>query len=670
MGRASVRAAWAMVCLVAAAPRPAAAAELPERPGLALRSALVLRSEGRATDAVERLEAIERRWPLIGDHAARLAVEIRAQQGDPAATFAAATAFAARHPDSPAGVHVARLRGDAASALGRSAEARSAWRTALEGTDAPDARGELWLSLARAAEATGDLAAARSEYLSAWNAVPTSPVAAEAERALAALEAARKLPARDALDWSTRGEALAAAGLHSDAVAAYDRALGLGPPAALGSALYRGRAQALFSARRYPEAGDAFEALGGDAEARFWHARCTARSGDLLGAISAFESLAVDGSPYAARARMLAASLLADETATEERAAAHYADVAEHADDPALRRDAAWRLGWLRYRQGRNAEAAEAFAALRALESDPIAGLRARYFELRARERTAALVERFAASYGALAREAPLSYYGWRASLRAGAEPLARALPSTPLPVAALPAEPVARIEILIEAGLSAEADLELEALAPSARGDAERIALAELAYAAGNARRATALVGEGRAWELAQGPIPGREQLWRLAWPRAFEADVVAAASADGVPPELVWALMREESGFAPDALSAVGARGLLQLMPETAVRMARELGLAEPHVDALYDPALNVRFGTHLLGGLLREFSGRLPVAIGAYNAGSAAVARWVAEGGALAEDEWVEAIPYDETRAYVRRVLRSLHAYQVLY
>ena len=144
----------------------------------------------------------------------------------------------------------------------------------------------------------------------------------------------------------------------------------------------------------------------------------------------------------------------------------------------------------------------------------------------------------------------------------------------------------------------------------------------------------------------------------------------MLPAAGAEGVPPELVFAIMREESGFRPRALSPVGARGLLQLMPDTGARLAQELGMEPPAVDAFYEPSLNVRLGARLLGGLLRDFEGRLPAAIGGYNAGAAVVRRWLASRPGLADDEWVEAIPYDETRAYVRRVLRSLHAYQVLY
>ena len=125
----------------------------------------------------------------------------------------------------------------------------------------------------------------------------------------------------------------------------------------------------------------------------------------------------------------------------------------------------------------------------------------------------------------------------------------------------------------------------------------------------------------------------------------------------------------MREESGYRPSALSVAGARGLLQLMPETAVRLAREAGLPEPSPDALFDPQVNLALGSRYLAQLLDRFGGRASAAIASYNAGPQAVARWL-EGSALADDEWVESIPYDQTRAYVKRVLRSLQAYRVLY
>jgi soluble lytic murein transglycosylase len=642
---------------------------VPERAGAALRAGLEAERAG-AAEAVARFDEVERRWPWIGDHAARLAILARAAAGDAEGALAGAQRFARRYPDSPLRGRVARLRGDAAAALGRSAEAREAWREALAASADPQVRGELALALARAAEAAGEREAARADYLAAWRSAPGSPEAADAASRLDALEAAG-LPARSALEWGERGDALLEAGLHAEAVLAYDRALALAPDPELGPALARQRAFALFRARRYPEAARAFEALGSGPEARFWRARAVARGGDPEAAIPAFEALGAESSPRAAEALLLAASLLQDDPARRQRAAAHYAAVAARGADLAQRLDARWRLAWLRYRDGRLAEAAAELSRLAAADPDPIGALRARYFELRARERAAGGEGALDARFAGLGREFPLSYYGWRASLRApgaAAPPAAQDAPPAlpPLGAPALPGPAEARIVALIEAGLGEEADAEIAPLAADAASDADRVRLAELAVAAGSPRRARDLVGEGRAEELARGPVPGREALWHLAWPRAFEGEVEAAAAARGVPPELVYAIMREESGFQPRALSPVGARGLLQLMPETAGR----LGEAPPAADALYEPALNVRLGTRLLGDLMATFRGRLSAAAAGYNAGAAPVGRWIAQAPDLADDEWVEAIPYDETRGYVRRVLRSLHAYRVLY
>jgi soluble lytic murein transglycosylase len=104
------------------------------------------------------------------------------------------------------------------------------------------------------------------------------------------------------------------------------------------------------------------------------------------------------------------------------------------------------------------------------------------------------------------------------------------------------------------------------------------------------------------------------------------------------------------------------------MQLMPDTGERLARELGLADYDAARLVDPALNVRLGSLYLDQLARRF-GTLAAAVASYNAGPDAVASWLGADGA-ADDEWVEDIPYDQTRAYVKRVLRSVHVYRTLY
>ena len=155
----------------------------------------------------------------------------------------------------------------------------------------------------------------------------------------------------------------------------------------------------------------------------------------------------------------------------------------------------------------------------------------------------------------------------------------------------------------------------------------------------------------------------------WLLAYPRPFEPEVRAAAAEGGVPKDLLWALVREESGFNPEIESWANAIGLAQLLLRTARGVAK--GLPGVQVDArtLRDPALNLRLGARYLGGLHGRFSHHA-LAVAGYNAGGAAVARWRKRFGGLSADELVEAIPYEQTRNYTKRVLMAWGRYHFLY
>jgi soluble lytic murein transglycosylase len=174
----------------------------------------------------------------------------------------------------------------------------------------------------------------------------------------------------------------------------------------------------------------------------------------------------------------------------------------------------------------------------------------------------------------------------------------------------------------------------------------------------------------EQDAGALVQRPTPGAEARWWLAWPTAYDRNVGRAARAHGVERALVYAIMREESGYQPDALSVVGARGLTQIMPDTGRRLASDLGAAAFDPAELFVPERNLELGAFYLSRLLARFDGRMSAAIASYNAGPEAVARWLAADPTREDDEWVESIPYDQTRAYVKRVLRSVAVYQALY
>jgi soluble lytic murein transglycosylase len=155
----------------------------------------------------------------------------------------------------------------------------------------------------------------------------------------------------------------------------------------------------------------------------------------------------------------------------------------------------------------------------------------------------------------------------------------------------------------------------------------------------------------------------------WQVAFPRAYEPLVEKASSEYAIPSPLTWAIMREESAFRPDARSHSNALGLMQLLLGTAKRVAKGTDL--PHdEDALKRPEVSIPLGAKLLGTLRRTYVTNPELAIAAYNGGSGSVRAWLKARGTQDFDLWVEEIPFDETRGYVKRVLRSEVAYAFLY
>ena len=125
----------------------------------------------------------------------------------------------------------------------------------------------------------------------------------------------------------------------------------------------------------------------------------------------------------------------------------------------------------------------------------------------------------------------------------------------------------------------------------------------------------------------------------------------------------------MRQESGFRPDVVSPASAVGLLQLVPSTATRIAKELGI-EDEPELLRLPSYNVELGAFYLHKVLGTFGGQVALAAAAYNAGPRAVSRWLETGEDLPLDVWVARIPFAETRTYVARVVGNLARYAYLH
>ncbi len=156
---------------------------------------------------------------------------------------------------------------------------------------------------------------------------------------------------------------------------------------------------------------------------------------------------------------------------------------------------------------------------------------------------------------------------------------------------------------------------------------------------------------------------------LRRRICPTHFRGIVEGECRRWGVPPDVFYSLMRQESLFEPEAVSWVGARGLSQIMPSTGRWLARKLGYRGYSTERLLDPAVNVMFGTYYLSGLIEDYEGDVLRALAAYNGGPESVKRWWNYSGSGDSDVFVEDIGYPETADYVRRVYRYAAVYREL-
>jgi soluble lytic murein transglycosylase len=265
--------------------------------------------------------------------------------------------------------------------------------------------------------------------------------------------------------------------------------------------------------------------------------------------------------------------------------------------------------------------------------------------------------------WAALAQEDSIGYYGLRARGAARLPPLLIAVPpETATPSAVIGG--LAAIDTLVLAGLDSEAQAEVRHVLghPSAELDAL------LSWSEGLAARGWGPAAVRLAW-LAALRSPNDPRVLRAIFPWPNRAAVEAEAREFAIDPLLLVAIVRQESVFDPQALSPAGARGLAQLLPGTAAFTARGLDVSFD-TEWITVPDLNLHLGAAHFAELLRRFGGRVEAAVAAYNAGSLPVVRWLGRPGAEDPDRFIELIPYQETRGYVRSVLRNQTLYGAMY
>jgi soluble lytic murein transglycosylase len=233
--------------------------------------------------------------------------------------------------------------------------------------------------------------------------------------------------------------------------------------------------------------------------------------------------------------------------------------------------------------------------------------------------------------------------------------------------------ELILRADELIAAGLGTDAGDEL---ARNERGFLKRndraaafAMLLDRYRKAGNFNRPWMLAVSYSGGALDGPPEDDAKRWWENAYPRAYHDLVEKHRHLGKNPDGFLNAIMRKESGFDPHVLSYADAQGLLQMIPATTIRVAKELGLPyDP--GKLYEPEYNVMTASWYIGRLLQKFKGQVPLGAGSFNSGPRPVMRWLDQYGDREMDELVELVPYTQTREYMKKVTENYARYRYLY
>ena len=610
--------------------------------------------------------------------------------GDGQGALVALRRASALDPAGPAGLRAASLEADALLAAGHLREAsESAARLLLSGgkLSSEQRAGLTYVrahALAQLAVLPDAVGTAKRDAASAaralWLKFPDHPGADQARLDEAALA---KLPAPTGRELLQRANKLMLAGLPAAAVEASREALpGLEEDdLAEGNLLF---ARALGAAGLRAQAAPALTIAWKQgtphiaAPAGLLLARDRSRRGRTREAIALLDDLArrYPRSPEAPEAQLVAAKL-AEELGSAAEAKSRLTKLATKGIGPRAV-DARWALAWMAYKAG-DKQAAARFEQYAAKAVDPVEKARGLYWAARAGPK-----KRRAGLYDKVAALDPLGYYGLLALKAAGHA--SAALPAFPPRAAGLGQEGVPAVAAggplkndddegeaprlrlsseLATLGLCAESSAELEVYVQSVHRDSAGL-LRALPLFERCHRFDRAVVLSQAAVGVASGSE--RRALLGHSYPAAYPELVETSARRTKLDPYLLLAVARRESLFRTDAHSAAGAVGLVQLLPKTAARISAVLGRPPPEPEALADPKAALDLGAWYFSALLGAF-GDPAVAAAAYNAGPQMVRKWVEGAKGQPLDEWVEEIPFRETRHYVRYVMGGWSAYRVL-
>jgi len=621
----------------------------------------------RYDEAIRYLSDAERSYPLLSDSAAALKADALFGKKQYREAAAAATNAARLSPTPAVSRRMEKLAADALFESGDLKGALNAYRQFTTrhalGKDSVDALYQTALCM----ETVGDTNAAIQIYKTIYLQNPASP---QSSKAFDHLKALGKKGTKDATTFTAeeqfrRGQLLLANNQPNAAAWTFSGISRDNLPEEFSARIELKSGQAAIKQRHYTLAEPFLKrAVNTTApavrdEARLMLARLEERQGASDKALARLLVLASEKGTLADDA-LLEAGLINKHNGRFSDAAQILQRLIKDFPASPLVSRAGWELAWAHY-QAANFIAAE--ESLRRLAKDTTYRERALYWHARTLERQnkSADAER---SFKQLTTEFPYGFYAsWyrlRTNKAAGWAAIPAGLPEPQFP------EGSQRIQALASLGLMEEARTELAAFKSKATDKDAVAGFSRLQQITGDLHGSIVTFHQNRPATIDRTTLP----FWALGYPRPYAELFSLNSSLNGLSDALVLSLAKAESSFRVDVKSHAGAIGLMQMMPATARMTAGNKGKKAFNPMLLTDPEYNIRLGTKHLRDLLDQYHQDTVYTLAAYNAGAGAVNRWRKSFGNLPRDEFVENIPYQETRDYVKKIVAYMAVYRSLY
>ena len=453
-------------------------------------------------------------------------------------------------------------------------------------------------------------------------------------------------------------------------------------PDAQTNALYHAtRIRALFHSRRYTEllnetAGEKIT----EPSLALLHARAAWRAGkndEFLADLADVEQT-WPGSPSAAEAKLLRSKYYTSDVTDYEKAITDLrAAIALNEFGPDG--ENLWTLGWTLFLAGKTDEALQTLDDYVKRYPDGDYTSNSLFWSGKILDKLGRTGERDA-KWQSLINEYPYGYFSYRArqilaGLNAEIAPIegseSATFPNIDEAAAAASAPRVAVVRELAALGLERDAAVEMKRVESLHQNDPSfQFLLADLYVEGGEPFKANGILQRHFREFVRHGGNNIPQRFWEILYPLKYWDAYQAAAAKQNVDPYVLVAITRQESGFEPTTVSNAGAVGLMQIMPAEAGTIATKAALTPPSREQLFDPATNIEIGAAEFAQKLANMQNNVTLAIAAYNAGEEPVGRWLAHTPIDDQDLFVEAIPYAETRLYVKTVTRNRFEYRRIY